>query len=244
MSCPSVVSSSLDQVLQTDQSSCPHSLVLNPKAPRYAALKAAQEERYEDAYFDEDAIYMERNSRDFQARVAQENHNAEMLCDYLQTRRIPGPPATGIVLPSASTTLDEDTENFVVSEVYYPKYQTPEQYLAAARPPPADANGFGNYGALFSLTFSSILASRTFFDALPCYKGPSLGTNFTLACPYTILAHYTELGWAKEWGVEKGLVRISTGLEDPEMLKGWFVDALAAAERAVKEAKEKGEKFE
>ena len=30
------------------------------------ALKATQEAEYEDHYFDEDAIYMERNSRDFQ----------------------------------------------------------------------------------------------------------------------------------------------------------------------------------
>ncbi len=27
-------------------------------------------------------------------------------------------------------------------------------------------------------------------------KGPGFGTNFTLACPYTLLAHYTELEWA------------------------------------------------
>ncbi|GAA5981766.1 hypothetical protein JCM10908_004601 [Rhodotorula pacifica] len=239
-----IVVSSLTKVFSGDSNVMGGSLVLNPKAPHYAALKAAQEERYEDAYFDEDAIYMERNSRDFQARVAQENHNAEMLCDYFRTRRVPGPPATGIVPPADETDASADQADFVVSEVYYPKYQTPEEYLALARPPPPDANGYGNYGALFSLTFSSILASRTFFDALPCYKGPSLGTNFTLACPYTILAHYTELGWAKEFGVEKGLVRISTGLEEPEMLKEWFADALAAAERAVKEAKERGESIE
>ena len=26
-----------------------------------------------------------------------------------------------------------------------------------------------------------------FYDALDVYKGPSLGTNYTLACPYTLL---------------------------------------------------------
>ena len=31
---------------------------------------------------------------------------------------------------------------------------------------------------------------------MPFFKGPSLGTNFTLACPYTILGHYLELDWA------------------------------------------------
>ena len=35
-----------------------------------------------------------------------------------------------------------------------------------------------------------------FFDALEVQKGPSLGTNFTLACPYTVLAHYM-VPWAE-----------------------------------------------
>jgi cystathionine gamma-synthase len=223
------------------------SLVLNPKAPHYAALKAAQEATYEDAYFDEDAIYMERNSRDFQARVAQENSNAEMLCDFLRSRRVPGPPATGVVDEPTGAELANgaDPSSFVVTEVYYPKFMTPEHYLASLRAPnPSLGPTSSGFGALFSLTFSSILASRTFFDALPCYKGPSLGTNFTLACPYTILAHYTELEWAREWGVEKGLVRISTGLEEPEVLRRWFEDALDKAEAAVREAKERGDRVD
>jgi cystathionine gamma-synthase len=80
------------------------------------------------------------------------------------------------------------------------------------------------------LTFTSLKASSAFFDALPCYKGPSLGTNLTLACPYTILAHFTELGWAAEFGVEEGLVRISVGTEDTKDLLRDFGVALAAAE--------------
>ncbi|KAJ8295086.1 putative cystathionine gamma-synthase [Rhodotorula toruloides] len=239
-----IVVSSLTKVFSGDSNVMGGSLVLNPKAPHYAALKAAQEATYEDAYFDEDAIYMERNSRDFQARVAQENSNAEMLCNYLRSRRVPGPAATGVIDEPKQEELANgaETSEFVVTEVYYPKYMTPEHYLASLRPPnPSLGPKSSGFGALFSLTFSSILASRTFFDALPCYKGPSLGTNFTLACPYTILAHYTELEWAKEWGVEKGLVRISTGLEEPEMLRQWFEEALEKAERAVRQAKERGE---
>ncbi|GAA5821520.1 hypothetical protein JCM3770_001061 [Rhodotorula araucariae] len=228
-----IVVSSLTKVFSGDSNVMGGSLVLNPKGPHYAALKAVQEETYEDAYFDEDAIYMERNSRDFQARIIQENSNTEMLCEFLRSRRIPGPPAEGVIAapaPAAGAAVDD----LVVREVYYPKYMTPEHYAASQR-------AGGGFGALFSLTFSSILASQTFFDALPCYKGPSLGTNFTLACPYTILAHYTELAWAKEWGVEKGLVRISTGLEEPEMLREWFETALERAETAVREARERDE---
>ncbi|BGP39927.1 Cystathionine gamma-synthase [Rhodotorula kratochvilovae] len=231
-----IVVSSLTKVFSGDSNVMGGSLVLNPKGPHYAALKAAQEATYEDAYFDEDAIYMERNSRDFQARIVQENSNTEMLCEFLRSRRIPDPPAEGVTAAPALA-AGVDAEQLVVREVYYPKYMTPEHYLASQR-------AGGGFGALFSLTFSSILASRTFFDALPCYKGPSLGTNFTLACPYTILAHYTELEWAKEWGVEKGLIRVSTGLEEPEMLREWFETALDKAEAAVREARARGEVVE
>ena len=38
-----------------------------------------------------------------------------------------------------------------------------------------------------------------------------LATNFTLACPYTILAHYGELDWEAGFSVEAGLVRVSLG---------------------------------
>lgn len=59
------------------------------------------------------------------------------------------------------------------------------------------------------------------------------GTNFTLACPYTILAHYLELDWAAEWGVDANLVRVSVGMEDKEVLLGWFEAAIRAAEVAL-----------
>jgi cystathionine beta-lyase/cystathionine gamma-synthase len=42
--------------------------------------------------------------------------------------------------------------------------------------------------------------SQTFYDELNVAKGPSLGTNFTLVCPYTILAHFEELAFAKSCG--------------------------------------------
>ena len=188
---------------------------------------------------------MERNSRDFQLRVTTENTNAEMMCDYFRSRRSPGPSPNGVVPPPSPSDLALDPESFVIKEVYYPKFMTPENYRASLRPPnPATNFAGGGYGALFSLTFTSILASKTFFDALPCYKGPSLGTNFTLSCPYTILAHYGELDWAKGWGVEKGLIRISVGLEDPELLAEWAKSALGAAEEAVRLAKERGEEYE
>ena len=173
------------------------------------------DDKFEDFYFDEDAIYMERNSRDFKQRIRLIDTNAEAICDFLRRRSLAG----GASSPA-------------IKEVFYPKYITPENYNHC-RIKDLDGNAVGGYGGLFSLTFTSLKASSAFFDALTCYKGPSLGTNFTLACPYTILAHFAELGWAAEFGVEEGLVRISVGTEDTDVLLRDFEVALAAADAVV-----------
>jgi len=66
------------------------------------------------------------------------------------------------------------------------------------------------------------------YDALRVCKGPSLGTNFTLVCPYVLLAHYKELDWAEACGVPSHLIRVSVGLEEPEDLWRRFESALKA----------------
>jgi cystathionine gamma-synthase len=96
-----------------------------------------------------------------------------------------------------------------IERVWYPKWECAEAYEALRRPQ-------GGYGAL--LTFLPRNAAETsprVFDAMDVCKGPSLGTIFTLACPFTLLAHYNELNWAEACGVPRNLIRISTGLEDP-----------------------------
>lgn len=181
------------------------SIVFNPKGRHYATLKSHMA-TYEDTYFNEDALFMERNSRDFAQRVRIIDENTQAICALLRSR-----------------SLAERVPSAVIKEVFYPKYTTTTNYLRCKLPE-------GGYGGLFSLTFTSMAASKAFFDALPCEKGPSLGTNFTLACPYTILAHYTELEWAAQYGVEEGLVRISVGMEDRDLLLHSFDTALKAAE--------------
>ncbi len=54
------------------------------------------------------------------------------------------------------------------------------------------------------------------------------GTVFTLACPFTLLAHYGELSWAESCGVSRFLIRVSVGLEDPEELWQRFEAALGS----------------
>ncbi|MEI6349477.1 MAG: PLP-dependent transferase [Verrucomicrobiota bacterium] len=103
-------------------------------------------------------------------------------------------------------------EHPAVERVWYPKWEFSEVYEALRRPE-------GGWGSL--ITFLPKNAERTaprIYDALALCKGPSLGTVFTLACPFTLLAHYSELEWAEACGVSRYLIRISVGLEDPEEL--------------------------
>lgn len=210
-----------------------HSLTLNPSSPHYQELKITLTKTYQDNYYSSDAIFMERNSRDFKARVNKINQNTEALCDFLLEHTV-----------TSGKALTEGKRP-VITGVFYPKIITPKNYEARMRHCPSDLQGSATnatsnengeaeikpgYGSLFSLTFTTIDASKAFFDALKCCKGPSLGTNFTLACPYTVLAHYLELDWAKSWEVEEGLVRVSIGLEDLSILMDWFTLAVKAAE--------------
>ncbi|MDZ4402194.1 PLP-dependent transferase [Prosthecobacter sp.] len=86
----------------------------------------------------------------------------------------------------------------------------------------------GGHGCLFSFTLKNPeQTSPKFYDALRVCKGPSLGTNFTLACPYTLLAHFDELDWTESCGVSRWLIRVSAGLEDTANLIARFDEALA-----------------
>ena len=111
-------------------------------------------------------------------------------------------------------------QHTAVESVYYPKFTMAENYNEIKR------QG-GGYGSLFSIILrDGAHTAPPFYDALAVSKGPSLGTNFTLACPYTLLAHFTELEWAEAHGVSPYLVRVSVGLEGFEDLKQRFSEAL------------------
>lgn len=123
--------------------------------------------------------------------------------------------------------------------VLYPKYNTTRAFYDQCRRPA------GGYGHLLTLLFHQTSDAIRFLDALDVPKGPTLGTNFTLASPYTLLAHFNELEWvcafegffyskhiflmsqsliqlvfeqAAEYGVAKDLIRISVGIEDVGVL--------------------------
>ncbi|ORX49114.1 PLP-dependent transferase [Hesseltinella vesiculosa] len=186
--------SSLTKVFSGDSNVMGGSLVLNPNRRFYTALVEALKSDYEDVMWNEDAVFLERNSRDFRSRSKRINENTEALCEML----VKHPKVVG---------------------VYYPKYTCTEHYHKVK-------NIQGGYGGLFSVMLKNEQQASQFFDNLNCAKGPSLGTNFTLASPYTILAHYTELDWAKQFGVERHLVRVSVGLEEHDRLLAMFESAL------------------
>jgi cystathionine gamma-synthase len=80
----------------------------------------------------------------------------------------------------------------------------------------------GGFGGLMSIILHPHMCQRTFYDALDIAKGPSLGTNFSLMCPYTLLAHYHELDFAMSYNVPPNLLRLAVGLEPLEVLQDKF----------------------
>ena len=79
---------------------------------------------------------------------------------------------------------------------------------------------------LISVVFDKELAF--YYDMLNLPKGPSLGTEFTLAMPYVYLAHYDQVktlaGRAalEQMGLHPELLRISVGIEPPEEIISVF----------------------
>jgi cystathionine gamma-synthase len=199
-----IVVSSLTKIFSGDCNVMGGSAIFNPNGRYYAALKRWARTEYEDTYWPEDVMFMERNSRDFASRIDRINANAEAICEVLRSSPL-------------------------VKDVFYPKYnETRANYEACKLPG-------GGYGGLLSVVFHRPQQAVAFYDAIDTAKGPSLGTNFTLTSPYVLLAHYQELDWAKSFGVEPHLIRISVGLEETDKIVDVFEAALkAAAEEGAK----------
>ncbi|KAK5075528.1 Cystathionine gamma-synthase [Lithohypha guttulata] len=183
-----IIVSSLTKIFSGDSNVMGGSLVLNSKSNLYSDFKQQFDQQYEDDYWAVDAIFMERNSRDYIGRIIRINTNAEIMTNELQ-------------------------KSSLVKEVYYPALVPSRKYYDACK------TTDGGYGGLFSVTFHNPEHAHQFFDNLQIQKGPSLGTNFTLSCPFVLIAHYNELDWARSMGVDPDLVRVSVGLENAEELK-------------------------
>ena len=95
----------------------------------------------------------------------------------------------------------------VVKRVYHPSTEATELYDEYR-------NEGGGYGALLSIQFCNDMQARRFYDSLDAAKGPGFGSNFTLVCPYTMIAHFNELDWCRSFGIDPNLVRVWVGLEE------------------------------
>lgn len=118
------------------------------------------------------------------------------------------------------------SEHSTVAKVFYPKGSETQSIYDRYK---SECRG---YGYLLSVRFVHPAAAIAFHDALDVAKGPSLGTRFTLCSAYTLYAHYSELEWAAEFGVDEHLVRISVGVESEESLDRLIQTALDAAASA------------
>ncbi len=103
-----IVVSSLTKVFTGECNVMGGSAILNPRGLFYRALKDVYTRNYEDNYWAEDLIFMERNSRDFVSRIERINRNAEVICDVLGTHT-------------------------AVKAVYYPKVVSSRPYYDACR---------------------------------------------------------------------------------------------------------------
>jgi cystathionine gamma-synthase len=144
-----------------------------------------------------DAIAVFTNSEDFLERSSKINETTEALADWLKERE-------------------------EVAAIYYPKYSCPEGYNSVVRKDDIEGKHTAGYGGLFSIVLDHHVCDRSFYDKINLSKGPSLGTNFSLACPYTLLAHYHELDFALTYGVQPNLIRFAIGLEDLDEMKEKF----------------------
>lgn len=201
-----IVCTSLTKLFNGCSNAMGGSILLNPKSSLYStAREYLGNGGFEDLFWCEDATVLEVNSRDFEERTLLANQNTERLLNDL-------------VLPNVGK---------VFKRVHFPTVSSEETFKNYN----AVRNERGGYGCMFSMTFYSEGDSKVFYDSLGVYKGPSNGTNFTLACPYVQLAHHFELEKVSQFGADPTLVRVSVGLEDIQWLLDMFSKAILAVER-------------
>ncbi|KAH8169053.1 cys/Met metabolism PLP-dependent enzyme domain-containing protein [Sarocladium implicatum] len=110
-----IVVSSLTKLFSGDGNVMGGTIILNPQGQYYEKLKNTMVSTFENSYWPEDIIYLERNSRDFASRVERVNVNSEAICQIL-------------------------CDHPAVKTVYYPKVNPSRQHYDAYRLP---TGGYG-----------------------------------------------------------------------------------------------------
>jgi len=133
-----------------------------------------------------DIKVLSRNIRKFEERMEKINKNSEIVASFLNNHKL-------------------------IKRVYYPSIKTDPYHLLMKK------YLKGGSGLLsFVLKESTEDNAKKFYDNLlpPILKGPSLGSERTLLCPYVIMAHYHDSKEELEQlGYDFYLMRISVGIE-------------------------------
>ncbi len=107
-----------------------------------------------------------------------------------------------------------------IKKVWYPGLHPSPVYEQLRKPG-------GGYGAVLSfLPNDAATNTPRIFERLQLSRGISLGTSYSLVCPYVQLAHYHELEWAEDCGIDPYLLRVAVGTERWDDLKTRFASAL------------------
>jgi cystathionine gamma-synthase len=181
------------------------SLIVSEQSPLKELLKQRLEKRYvNELYAGDLAVLAEQGGERFITRMDAINRNAAIVVDFLENHPM-------------------------VAKVYYPTLAEGAEHYSAVQKPGA---GFG--GLVSFELVDPELTIDAFFKALKVSGGPTLGTEFTIASLYTLLAHYDELAQVEQYGVSRHLVRMSIGsIEDPADVCRSIEVALGAAKNCI-----------
>lgn len=212
--CADIVVTSLSKIFSGTATVMGGSLILSPcknedaVASWYRMLRTGQD----DYLMVDDAGVLLEASAALQSRLNRVNASAQFIAENLRNSSL-------------------------IENVYYPAFDenTMDTYVRYQSPLRATTQAFGPLMSIYLKESSDGQDSdgmnsnaQLFYDAVNIAKGPSLGTNFTLSCPYTLLAHYTELDFAERCGVDRKLIRISIGLEHQNDIWRMITNALDA----------------
>ena len=111
-----------------------------------------------------------------------------------------------------------------IAKVYYPGYNSAEEKSAVKKSLKPGRGGLLS----FLLADESDEAFRVYYDGVrrPVVKGPGLGGETSLLCPYVLLAHYyDDDNFLQEHHLDKHLLRLSVGTEPVEEIwRGLHLD--------------------
>ncbi|KAJ8552153.1 hypothetical protein ON010_g10391 [Phytophthora cinnamomi] len=202
--CADLVVTSLSKIFGGTGNVMAGSVVLNPDGPKFKELEATFDLEEDSFVVEDDVKELLQQSEDLADRLAKTNATTAEIVQRL----LKHPLVQNVFYPTLG-----DAKNLY------------DQFLN-----PSEEKDKPRYGPLFSILLPGGLEpAKAFYNALTVAKGPSLGTNFTLSCPYTLLAHYGELDFVESCGVDRHLIRISIGQEDVEVIWADFEQAFTAA---------------